>query len=132
MGVVMMTGIMAIFEMGLSLTGQSLLPAPLSDYSANDLNKAKDARILQRFSEEDFDESVLATGLCIVLSEVDGEPWSLTENLLPDDYFYDSCELNREGLYRSIVRKNNNADMPYQLFSCALGVGKSKCSFEDW
>ena len=32
MGVVMMTGIMAIFEMGLSLTGQSLLPTPVDVY----------------------------------------------------------------------------------------------------
>ena len=29
MGVVMMTGIMAVFEMGLSLTGQSILLKPM-------------------------------------------------------------------------------------------------------
>ena len=132
MGVVMMTGIMAIFEMGLSLTGQSLLPVPLSGYSANTQNKAKkDAKLLQELSEEDFNESALASGLCSALKEVDGEPWTLIENLQPDDYFFASCELNREGLYRSVVRKNNDEDMPYQLFSCALAVGKSKCSFEE-
>jgi hypothetical protein len=130
MGVVMMTGIMAIFEMGLSLTGQSLLPAPLSGYSANTQNKAKDARLLQKLYEEDFNESALASGLCSALKEVDGEPWIMIENLQPDDYFFGSCELNRDGLCRSIVRKNNDDDMPYQLFSCALAVGKSKCSFE--
>ena len=32
MGVVMLTGIMAIFEMGLSLTGQSLLSMPVDQY----------------------------------------------------------------------------------------------------
>ena len=131
MGVVMMTGIMAIFEMGLSLTGQSLLPAPLSGYSVNTLNKAKDAKLLKKLSEEDFNKSELASGLCSALNEVDGESWALIENLRPDDYFFGSCELNREGLYRSIVRKNNDDYMPYQLFSCALAVGKSKCSFEE-
>ena len=131
MGVVMMTGIMAIFEMSLFLTGQSLLPIPEGDYSANSLNKAKDAQLLQSLAGEDFNNSVLASGLCSALKEVDGEPWALIENLQPDDYFFASCELNREGLYRSVVRKNNDEDMPYQLFSCALAVGKSKCSFEE-
>ena len=131
MGVVMMTGIMAIFEMSLSLTGQSLLQAPLSVYSANTQNKAKDALLLQSLFEEDFNESTLAIGLCSALNEVDGEPWTLIANLQPDDYFSGSCELNRGGLYRSIVRKNNDKDLPYQLFSCALAVGKSKCSFEE-
>ena len=36
MGVVMLTGIMAIFEMGLSLTGQSLLPMPTDSYVGSD------------------------------------------------------------------------------------------------
>ena len=36
MGVVMLTGIMAIFEMGLSLTGQSLLPIPKDLYAGSD------------------------------------------------------------------------------------------------
>ena len=119
MGVVMMTGIMAIFEMSLSLTGQSLLQAPLSAYSANTQNKAKDARLLQSLSEEDFNESELANGLCSALNEVDGEPWALIENLQPDDYFSGSCELNRGGLYRSIVRKNNKRFALSAFFLCA-------------
>ena len=131
MGVVMMTGIMAIFEMGLSLTRQSLLPAPLSGYSANTQNKAKDALLLQSLFEEDFNESALASDLCSALKGVDGERWTLVENLQPGDYFFGSCGLNREGVYRSVVRKNNDEDMPYQLFSCALAIGKSKCSFEE-
>ena len=57
--------------------------------------------------------------------------YPIWQNLQPDDYFFASCELNREGLYRSVVRKNNDDDIPYQLFSCALAVGKSKCSFEE-
>ena len=35
MGVVMMTGIMAVLEMGLSLTGQSLLLKPIDSYQQN-------------------------------------------------------------------------------------------------
>ena len=116
MGVVMMTGIMAIFEMGLSLTGQSLLPAPLSGYSANTQIKAKDALLLQDLSEEDFNESVLASDLCSALKGVDGELWTLIENLQPGDYFFGSCGLNREGLYRSIVRKNNGAQIHVDLY----------------
>ena len=131
MGVVMMTGIMAIFEMGLSLTGQSLLPAPPSGYPQNSLNKVKDAQLMKSLSTQAFDDSVLANGLCVALQGVDGEPWSLIENLEPDNYFFGSCGLSREGLERSIVRKNDDEDMPYQLFSCALDAGKSKCSFEE-
>ena len=129
MGVVMMTGIMAIFEMSLSLTGQSLLQAPLSAIQRIRKIKPK-MHGYYRVYLEDFNESELANGLCSALNEVDGEPWALIENLQPDDYFSGSCELNRGGLSHCCQEKIIMM-IAYQLFSCALAVGKSKCSFEE-
>lgn len=134
MGVAMMTGIMAIFEMGLSLTGQSLLSAPLGPTTNTNLHnssKAKNQNIVQTLSTVNFHNSVLANDLCDALQQVDGEPWSFIEKLEDDDYFFGACELTREGIYRNLVRENNsNQDMPYQLFTCVLEAGESKCSFE--
>ena len=137
MGVVMMTGIMSIFEMGLSLTGQSLLPAPSIAYSKNSVSASKDAAIMQSLPTQEFDNSVLASSLCDALKSVDGRPWSLIDNsALKEDYFYGSCEVSLQSesdkdiKYRSIVRKNDDVDMPYQLFSCTLSAGKTKCYFE--
>ena len=45
LGVVMLSGIMAIFEMGLSLTGQSLLPMPNDTYVGSP-EKEKDMRMV--------------------------------------------------------------------------------------
>ena len=47
MGVVMLTGIMAIFEMGLSLTGQSLLPIPADPYASDSSMKELDETLLE-------------------------------------------------------------------------------------
>lgn len=130
LGVMMMTGIMAIFEMGLSLTGQSLLAVYPDEYPESAPNKNKDAALLKLFPQSSFSASVRVVGLCGALNQFDGQPWRLIPNLGEDNYFYGSCELSREGFHRSIVRENNTPGMTYQLFSCVLAAGERKCSFE--
>ncbi|WP_226424538.1 hypothetical protein [Synechococcus sp. MU1617] len=134
MGVVMLTGIMAIFEMGLSLTGQSLLPMPVDSYFADSSIKESDIALLQSLSDEEkllvnkktFSE--LASdpdyGLCGALNQLDVQGWSL----IGEGYFINGCQLNR-GSRRAIVKENPKNS--YQLFSCALSGGSDHCSFED-
>ena len=52
MGVVMLTGIMAIFEMGLSLTGQSLLPTPTDFYIGSD-EQRDDSSMMNSFNSKE-------------------------------------------------------------------------------
>ena len=52
LGVVMLSGIMAIFEMGLSLTGQTLLPVPPDDYLSNQSMKDADIMFLKALADE--------------------------------------------------------------------------------
>ena len=71
MGVVMMTGIMAVVEMGLSLTGQSLLLKPIDSYQQNRVLNAVGKRDKQMLSllhdQVDLDaigRSLQSTALC--------------------------------------------------------------------
>ena len=143
MGVMMLTGIMAVFEMGLSLTGQSLLPVPPDAYFLNGSMKTRDSTLLDAVSDEQtfldvenektFSDlaSDASVGLCDALKYIEDEEWSRIRNGEADDYFVGSCQLIREGAHRTIIRDNDgDSEMPYQLFSCALGSGESSCSFE--
>ena len=143
LGVMMLTGIMAIFEMGLSLTGQSLLPVPSDAYFLDDSMKTRDSILLEAINDEqtflDVENektfSDLASdanvGLCGALKYIEDEDWSRIRSGEADDYFAGSCQLIREGNHRTIIRENDgDSEMPYQLFSCALGSGESSCSFE--
>ena len=47
LGVLMLSGIMAIFEMGLSLTGQSMLPTPSDAYLQDSDLKMSDKRLME-------------------------------------------------------------------------------------
>jgi len=74
MGVVMMTGIMAVVEMGLSLTGQSLLLKPVDSYQQNrELNAVgkRDQQMLGLLHDQaDLDaigRSLQSTALCVQL-----------------------------------------------------------------
>ena len=75
MGVVMMTGIMAVLEMGLSLTGQSLLLKPIDSYQQNRVLNAVGKRDQQMLSlihdQVDLDaigRSLQSTALCDQIS----------------------------------------------------------------
>ena len=144
LGVVMLSGIMAIFEMGLSLTGQSSLITPADAYFADSSMKEMDETLLRFFVDQEklkvwvevdgveqdvkkaFSELVAGQGLCGALNQIDDGGWTL----ISEGRWANSCELNR-GLHRVIVREDSESQqMPYQLFSCALSGGNDRCSFE--
>ena len=126
LGMVMMSGIMAIFEMGLSLTGQSMIPTPPDEYLSDVSMKAIDIQILDTLTDKGFPDLVLSQGLCGALEEVDPAGW----NLISEGRWANSCQSSR-GLHRVIVREDlESRQMPYQLFSCALAGGNNLCSFE--
>jgi len=144
MGVVMLTGIMAIFEMGLSLTGQSLLPIPADPYASDSSMKELDNTLLEflfdqkklkvlvevdgveQEVEKAFSAVASDQGLCGALNQIDDEGWTL----IREGRWINSCQLN-QGSHRAVVKENSNdVQMPYQLFSCALSGGNDRCSFE--
>ena len=124
LGVVMMTGIMAIFEMGLSLTGQSLLPGPANEYLYDPAMKDRDKKLLDDISQTNFAETVAMKGLCDAFKDIEGEG---SRSLITETGFWNgSCQFSFDSdSHRIIVRKDT-----YQLFSCALRNGETKCSFE--
>jgi len=83
LGVVMLSGIMAIFEMGLALTGQFLLPNPPDDYLSNQAMKESDITLLKALADETtslvddktFPDLVSDDGLCVALNAIDGPGW---------------------------------------------------------
>ena len=142
LGVVMLSGIMAIFEMGLSLMGQSMLPTPADNYFADFsikytyetrlsflldqkkicVDQCSDAPVMKGFSELATDPRF---GLCGALNKIDGiddddaEKWTLISE--PD--WINSCQLAR-GSHRVVVKKSfDSRYVPYQLFSCNLEGG---------
>ena len=144
MGVVMLTGIMAIFEMGLSLTGQSLLQIPADPYASDSSMKELDETLLEflfdqkklrvlvevdgveQEVEKAFSAVASDQGLCGALNQIDDEGWTL----IGEGRWINSCQLN-QGSHRAVVKENSDDErMPYQLFSCALSGGNDRCSFE--
>ena len=125
MGVMMLTGIMAIFEMGMSLTGQSLMPNAPNEYLSkkNKVMRDMDRELLEGMSQSGFGERVLEKGLSDALMDIEAKRWSSINN---SGYWEKSCQLSRSNGHRSIVRKDT-----YQLFSCMLSAGAAKCSFEE-
>ena len=110
--------------MGLSLTGQSLLPSPADVYLSDLEMKGRDKNLLDAISQAMFVESVAKKDLCAALKDIDDKgSWSLIGE---PGYWYGSCQfLPHDSSHRIIVRKDT-----YQFFSCALGKGETKCSFE--
>ena len=134
MGVVMLSGIMAIFEMGLALTGQTLLPVPPDDYLSNQAMKDSDVTLLKALADEitplvddkTFPELVSDgnVGLCGALNAIDGPGWLS----IADGRWKNGCQRSKliGNLYHRVIVSEN----PHKLFSCALDSGSSQCAFE--
>lgn len=135
LGIVMMSGIMSIFEMGLSLTGRSMMPTPPDAYLSDASMKDSDIKLLKNLADDNFSDSVLDVGLCGALDDIDVGDWSL----ISEGRWANSCQLNR-GSHRVLVREEpGNEQYSYQLFSCALSEKNvwydkeleiDRCSFE--
>jgi len=133
LGVVMLAGIMAIFEMGLGLTGNSLLPSPQDPYLTNMGVKYEDKRWLGLL--EDSDLSGTRLDLCDALKDIYRNkyktfPWdeSVTQG---NGRWGRSCFMNR-GVHRVIVRPPDPSYLgsKYSFYSCTLQGGNDRCAFE--
>ena len=139
LGVVMLTGIMAIFEMGLSLTGQSLLSKPPDAYGESPEMKAVDKRLIGLLMDRNAVAPGLANqSLCNALlqsyaAQYPGESAGQPDGRMPIDQgrWIRSCQLNR-GSHRVLIMPPDPGQdqMAYQLFSCVLTGGHDQCSFE--
>lgn len=126
MGILMLSGITAIFEMGLSLTGQSMIPAPPDAYFSDASIRVSDVKLLESLSDTAFSDLASNRGLCGALHDVYPGNWTL----ISKGRWANSCQLNR-GSHRIIVRHDPfDKQMSYQLFSCARTGGNDHCSFE--
>ena len=134
LGVVMLSGIMAIFEMGLALTGQTLLPVPPDDYLSNQSMKDADIMFMKALADETtllvddktFPELVSDEdlGLCVALNAIDGPGWLL----ISGGRFKNGCQ--RSTLVGGLSHRVIVSEKPHKLFSCALDAGSAQCAFE--
>jgi len=138
----MLAGIMAIFEMGLALTGRSLLPAPPDTYLSNAQHKLKDRRLLALLSNPDAVASELdSVALCQALRDAYGETYVPTAGSNPriidlampitSGRWTGACVIN-DGTHRVVVTSDAlPGSSPYRLFSCDVRSGNDQCSFEN-
>ena len=140
LGMCMMAGIMAIFEMGLALTGRSLLPSPEDPYLSNIKVKEMDRNLMTLLADRDaVAKGLLGTSLCAKVIAAYGKeyvPLGGVNPLLQDEAmpintgrWAGSCVMN-DGSHRIVVKPDlvDGTD-PYQLYSCVLQRG-TRCSFE--
>ena len=133
LGMVMLSGIMAIFEMGLSLTGQSLLPIPADPYFAGSSMKKMDQALLEFLFDQKklpvkgvdmaFSELVNNDGLCDALNQIDDQLYPAQKNdwtLVSEGRWINSCQLNR-GLN---VPVKDDEDRQMLIFFLVLSSGK--------
>ena len=156
LGVAMLTGIMAIFEMGLSITGVSLLSSRHDPYltqvelgldhgekeSLRNRRKAEDQRWLSALSDFDLDDPIKRNGvLCEALEDLYtkrfltvGEvyPWTIDARMpVKKGVWSGSCIIN-QGSHHVVVRPASSYGSlkSYHFYSCVLNSGSAQCSFE--
>ena len=138
----MFAGIMAIFEMGLSLTGRSLLPEPEDPYFSNEKVKLADRHLLALLADTNAIPSGLSGELlCTSLRKQyqakylsPGEPntW-LLDPAMPvlSGRWVGACLLTN-GDHRVVINSTSGSQaLSYQFYSCVLPPGVDRCSFEQ-
>lgn len=141
LGVAMLAGIMAIFEMGLALTGRSLLPSPVDPYLSNAGVKAMDQKLMLLLADrQQVPSGLLGTSLCgkVIAAYQNAyvptggvNPW-LQDAAMPVNTgrWAGSCVMN-DGAHHVVVKPElSTGANPYQLYSCVLQGGNQRCSFE--
>ena len=124
----MLSGIMAIFEMGLAVTGQSFLGAPIDSYnnSLKDTDK-KFIKALHSGWDEEFDAAESPLDPCNKLEEIE----EFNEYDWKDGLLSNSC-VTHNGNHRIIVQLNldsGDEGMKYRVYSCIIDIGQ-QCFFE--
>ena len=134
LGVAMLSGIMAIFEMGIALTGQSLWPVPADNYFTSGA-VGRDRNYLLILNNGSWDSDYKANDIPITCNNLvlpDGVPaWNSGpwNSSCEAEVLYSDSE-NAIEKHRMIVKIGSNQDsVPYRLYSCFLD-GQFNCSFE--
>ena len=142
LGVAMLAGIMAIFEMGLSLTGRSLLPSPTDQYLLSGEIKEMDRDLLEVLANSEALPSNLrgleiCAGLELKLADALKDDWPFSSaQETSTTRFPGGCVMNA-GRHRVLVQPNPSYPNPskpvqrYQLYSCVLQGSDQLCLFEQ-
>ena len=138
LGVAMLAGIMAIFEMGLSLTGRSLLPIPADAYQENLDVKVNDRLLLRLLSSAtDVPAGQSGEELCdsvrqaFAAQKSGQDPWEDDPRMpVKTDGWVGTCVMNAGDHHVVILPSGESAVPAYKLFSCVLTPGADRCSFE--
>ena len=140
MGVVMMTGIMAIFELGLSLTGQSVLPALPDPYFSTPQAKALDRDLLRLLDDPNaVSQDLRLKDLCEAIRMAYSDSSALNLIEIKSGRFSGGCNVEREFVvntgtvfHRVLIQPPalGAESLPYKLFSCTSNRDNQRCSFE--
>jgi len=146
LGVAMLAGIMAIFEMGLSLTGQTLKNVPSDPYRTSDEARHLDGKLLAVLAKPEISSSgEFGSKLCTTLANQPELSALLVDNLATSDS-QKRCVLmgsqhliatsaggslrDRGFVHRFVVyRELSDPSEPYRLFSCLTQA--NRCKFES-
>ena len=146
-----MTGIMAIMEMGLSLTGRSLLSVPQNKYLTSSSVKLMDRHLLTLLadpaneSEPLISRDLTGERLCDALKDAYEKypldslpnPWIEDSVLMeeyskyPQGFWRLSCVLNDSSSRHHVLINPELDTGSDQLVSCVLPVNKVRCKFEE-
>ena len=139
LGVAMLAGIMAIFEMGLALTGQSLIPSPSDPYLSDPSVKEMDQNLLRLLNNPaQVVPDLEGTVLCNALKDAyqtrypaKAYPWVEDSRPPINNVWLNSCVMN-DGSHRVLIKPDLvNPSISYQFFSCVIDDGEDRCSFEQ-
>lgn len=134
LGVAMLAGIMAIFEMGLSLTGQSLINDRVDAYLVSDQAKVLDRQVLAALLTPELKESglegyelcekirELVLGVANAAEQSSASPCVLVSSQHLDERDGLNPTLQKQGYLQRVVvfRDSSDSQMPYRLFSCLI------------
>ncbi|MDB4653862.1 hypothetical protein OAE35_03070 [Synechococcus sp. AH-551-E02] len=138
LGVAMLAGIMTIFEMGLALTGQSLMPSPTDAYLSDPNVKQMDQKLLGLLNNPArIAQGLEGTVLCSAMNLAYKTQYSKSANPWVEDSrppintaWLNSCVMN-DGSHRVLISPDLvNPSIPYQFYSCVVDVSDDRCSFE--
>ena len=140
LGIAMLSGIMAIFEMGLAVTGQSLIPSPVDAYLTDSNVKQMDRALLGLLSNPApvVPADLVGTNLCNAIRSAYAEyPSSAQQFSFVEDSrslgiawqaaWQDSCVMD-DGNHRVLIKLDGSS---YKFYSCVMDDRQDRCSFEQ-
>ena len=137
LGVAMLTGIMAIFEMGLALTGQSIIPSSVDAYLVDPAVKAMDQNMLRLLKDPvQVNPGLEGSRLCQTVINAYQSTFSGGSSLVEDtttsinNPWLSSCIMSNKEHLILIGPGLGSESTPYNFYSCILANTEDQCSFE--